>query len=110
MSSAILTEESTLTERYQSTIPAAVRKVLKLRKGEKIRYIISDDGRVELTRADIAEADDPALKNFLQFLASDINNNPEQLKFFSSPLQKQMKELVSGIKVDLDAALKPEDE
>ncbi|MBI2969165.1 MAG: type II toxin-antitoxin system PrlF family antitoxin, partial [Gammaproteobacteria bacterium] len=50
-----LTAESTLTARYQTTVPNTVRKALRLRKRDKIRYSIEPDGRVILTRAGEAE-------------------------------------------------------
>ncbi|MFM6063282.1 MAG: type II toxin-antitoxin system PrlF family antitoxin, partial [Microcystis panniformis] len=36
--------ESTLTDRYQTTIPDSVRKVLGLNKRDKICYNIQPDG------------------------------------------------------------------
>lgn len=110
MSNTIQIEESTLTENYRNTIPTAVRKLLKLRKGDKVGYIINDDDRVELIRVETSEANDPALERFLQFMANDLRNNPQQLKSFSGHLQKQIKKLVRAIKVDLDTALEPKDE
>ncbi len=60
-------------------MPDAVRKALHLSKREKIRYTIQSDGNVLLSRADQDEAD-PALGNFLTFLANDIQQNPQRLK------------------------------
>ncbi len=37
-------ERSTLTQRFQTTIPAAVRKALDLKPGEKIAYEIRENG------------------------------------------------------------------
>ena len=48
---ATLELESTLTDRYQTTVPDAVRRALKLGKRDKIRYLVRSDGRVVLTRA-----------------------------------------------------------
>jgi len=47
--------ESTLTDRYQTTVPDAVRRTLKLRKRDKIRYVVRPDGAVLLTRAEATE-------------------------------------------------------
>src|SRR3546814_4393060 len=66
----ILESESTLTERYQTTIPAAVRKALRLQKHDKIVFKVTPDGKVELERAGGEE--DPALGRFLGLLARDI--------------------------------------
>lgn len=37
---ASLEVESTLTERYQTTVPETVRRALKLGKGDKVRYTL----------------------------------------------------------------------
>lgn len=42
--------ESTLTARGQATLPKAVRKVLDLEPGDRLRHVILDDGQVRLTR------------------------------------------------------------
>ena len=61
--------ESTLTDRYQTTVPNAVRHALKLGKRDKIRYLIQPDGGVMLARASGKTEDDPVLGQFLNFLA-----------------------------------------
>lgn len=104
-----LTAESTLTARYQTTVPNTVRKALRLRKRDKIRYSIEPDGRVILTRAGEAE-DDPVLGHFLHFLARDINGHPERLHAVESGLLKRVRALVKGAEIDLDAPLADEDE
>ena len=38
--------ESTLTDRYQTTVPETVRRALKLSKRDKIHYAISPEGKV----------------------------------------------------------------
>ena len=43
--------ESTLTDRYQTTVPETVRRALRLGKRDKIHYTIRSDGEVVLTRA-----------------------------------------------------------
>jgi len=109
MSRAVLTEEATLTERYQNTVPATVRKVLHLKKGDKVRYTIDDNGHVSLSRADQIE-EDPVLGQFLNFLAEDMGNNPGRLQGVSPTLADRIHSLVGGIEVDLDAPLSSEDE
>src|SRR3546814_8646570 len=42
----ILESESTLTERYQTTIPAAVRKALRLQKHDRIVFKVTPDGKI----------------------------------------------------------------
>ena len=52
---AALEVESTLTDRYQTTVPETVRRALRLGKRDKISYTIRPDGEVVLTRATAGE-------------------------------------------------------
>jgi len=101
--------ESTLTDRYQTTVPETVRRTLKLGKRDKIHYTIRD-GEVVLTRAEVTEGDDPVLGQFLGFLAGDIANHPERLQAVDAGLVKRIQSLVGGVKVNLDEALSADDE
>lgn len=100
--------ESTLTDRYQTTIPEPVRKVLGLNKRDKVQYTIQPDGRVVMSRADSAQSD-PILEQFLSFLARGIENNPQQVQAISSHLVSHVQSLVADVDVDLDALLLDED-
>jgi len=100
--------ESTLTDRYQTTVPDAVRRALHLGKRDRIRYLVQDNGSVVLQRA--GEDDDPVLGTFLDFLAKDIANHPERVQAIDTGLAKRMRSLSKGVKVDLDTALDPTDE
>lgn len=95
--------ESTLTDRYQTTVPDGVRRTLKLGKRDRIRYLVQEDGSVVLQRAD--EIDDPVLGSFLDFLARDIATRPQRVHVIDAGLAKRMRTLVKGVKVDLEAAL-----
>jgi antitoxin PrlF len=106
---ASLELESTLTDRYQTTVPETVRRTLKLRKRDKIHYTIRD-GEVVLTRAEVTEGDDPVLGQFLGFLTRDIASHPERLQAIDSGFVKRIQSLVGGVKVDLDEALSVDDE
>ena len=101
--------ESTLTDRYQTTVPETVRRTLKLGKRDKIHYTIRD-GEVVLTRAEVTGGDDPVLGQFLGFLAGDIANHPERLQAVDAGLVKRIQSLVGGVKVNLDEALSADDE
>jgi antitoxin PrlF len=101
--------ESTLTDRYQTTVPDAVRKVLGLNKRDKIRYTIQPDGQVLITRAEPAEGD-PILAKFLDFLAQDIDQQPQQVQAIDGRLMSRISALVVGVELDLDASLADEDE
>lgn len=106
---ATLQLESTLTDRYQTTVPDAVRRALKLGKRDKIRYLLMPDGAVVMQRAIEADADDPTLDAFLGFLASDLAANPQRITALDAGLQKRIQSLVGKIEVDLDAALPDEE-
>ena len=108
--SATLEVESTLTDRYQTTVPATVRRALKLGKRDKIHYTIRPGGEVVLTRVDVSEDDDPVLGQFLGFLAHDMATHPERLQSVNASLMQRIRALVSDTKVDLDAALSADDE
>lgn len=109
MSSAVLQAESTLTERYQTTIPQDIRKVLKLDKRDKISYTICADGVVKISRA-VEEEVDPVMSKFLLFLDNDIAENPHTVKPLASSLKERMLSLVEGVEYDIDAPLPDEDE
>ena len=100
---AILEVESSLTDRYQTTVPETVRDVLKLGKRDKIHYTIRSSGEVVLTRATALQGDDPMLGQFLGFLASDIAAHPERLQSVDAGLVRRLQTLVGDIAVDFDA-------
>ncbi|MEA5418284.1 type II toxin-antitoxin system PrlF family antitoxin [Spirulina sp. CCNP1310] len=102
--------ESTLTDRYQTTVPEPVRKALGLNKRDKICYTIQPNGKVWISRAGQTEENDPVLGKFLNFLAQDIEQNPQQIRAMSSDLASHVQSLVSGVDLDLDAPLLDEDE
>jgi antitoxin PrlF len=102
--------ESTLTDRYQTTVPETVRRALRLGKRDKIHYSIRPSGEVVLTRADATEGDDPVLGQFLGFLARDIVGHPERLQAVDAGLVQRLHSLVGDVEVDLDAALSADDE
>jgi antitoxin PrlF len=95
--------ESTLTDRYQTTVPAAVRKALKLGKRDKLVYRVRDNGEVVLARLD--QEEDPALGPFLALLERDMRDRPDVISPLDADLLERARELVSGVEVDLDAPL-----
>jgi antitoxin PrlF len=44
-------QESTITAKGQTTLPRDVRQALDLKPGDKLRYLILDDGEVRIVRA-----------------------------------------------------------
>jgi antitoxin PrlF len=109
MAQPILVSESTLTDRYQTTIPDTVRKALHLKKKDKICFTIASDGNVLLTRAEVEE-DDPVLGEFLAFLANDIVKNPAQIKPLTIDMKTRGDVLIEGVEFDIDSPLLDEDE
>ena len=106
---AKLEAESTLTDRYQTTVPETVRRALRLGKRDKIRYSIRPGGEVVLTRAG-ATVEDPVLDEFLRFLARDMADHPERIRGLDAGLVRRLKKLAGDVPVDLDAPLSPDDE
>lgn len=107
---ASLEIESTLTDRYQTTVPDAVRRTLGLRKRDRIRYVVRPSGEVLLTRAEAAEVTDPVVGKFLAFLARDMEAHPKKIRGIDPALVRRARSLVKGVKVDFDTPLLPEDE
>jgi antitoxin PrlF len=95
--SATLEVESTLTDRYQTTVPDQVRRALRLGKRDKIHYSIRSGGEVVLTRAEAAEGEDPDLGQFLCFLARDMEKHPERLQAVGASFVNSLHSLVAAI-------------
>lgn len=102
--------ESTLTDRYQTTVPETVRRVLNLGKRDKIHYSVRPDGEVVLSRAARAAGEDPVIEQFLGFLACDMSANPARLQSIDSNLVQRIQSMTSTVEVDLDAPLSADDE
>ena len=99
-------EISTITAKGQTTIPKSVRQALGLDFGGKIAFRIDESG-VSVYRAD-AESEDPALDNFLAFLARDIQRRPEAIKALSPTLAARIASLTEGMVVEPDAEIEGE--
>lgn len=102
--------ESTLTDRYQTTVPETVRRALRLGKRDKIHYTIRPGGEVVLTRSEATESDDPVLGQFLGFLARDIASHPERLQAVDANFAQRLRTLTGDLEVNLDGALSADDE
>jgi antitoxin PrlF len=106
---ALIAAESTLTDRYQTTVPDAVRRALNLGKRDKLCYTVQPDGHVLLTRA--ADTDtDPVLDSFLGFLANDMSQYPGHLQGLDPALVQRVQALTAGVAIDLNAPLSADDE
>ncbi len=104
MPSMVLEMRSRLTDRYQTTIPAAVRKALGVGKHDTLRYSITADGAVVLAKADTEETD-PVLEKFLEFLASDISSGARHVRTFDDRLKNRIEALVGVVEIDLEERL-----
>ncbi|BDA70553.1 HtaR suppressor protein homolog [Rivularia sp. IAM M-261] len=105
----LIEAESTLTDRYQTTIPDSVRKALGLNKRDKINYAIQPNGQVIISKAEQLE-DDPVLGKFLDFIVEDIKKNPTHIQPINSALVNRVQSLVANVEFDIDAPLSDEDE
>ena len=103
-----LETESTLTERFQTTVPSVVRKALHLGKKDKIKFTVEPNGNVTLSRAEQSDTD-PALNAFLSFLGHDIQAHPENIQPLSAAMKNNVGALVADVEVDLDSPLPEED-
>lgn len=109
--SVLLEADSSLTDRYQTTVPEPVRRALKLGKRDRLHYVVRANGEVVLSRAVSAnESEDPALAPFLALLAQDLATNPQRLQAVGPDLVQRVRELVGEIDVDLDEPLSPDDD
>ncbi|WP_380183962.1 type II toxin-antitoxin system PrlF family antitoxin [Kalamiella sp. sgz302252] len=102
-----LRAESRLTERSQTTIPAAIRDALQLKPGEFIDYLLLSGGKVLMSRQSQQE-DDPVVGQFLQLLENDMAANPQRIQPVSASLWANIEALTAGAEVDLDAPLTDE--
>jgi antitoxin PrlF len=97
--------ESTLTDRYQTTVPETVRRVLSLRKRDKIHYTILPSGDVLITNASPVSEVDPVLGLFLEFIERDLKGHPERVKAVEASLIQRITSLAGDCALDLDAPL-----
>ncbi|MDO2727698.1 type II toxin-antitoxin system PrlF family antitoxin [Escherichia coli] len=105
-SHAVLTTESKVTIRGQTTIPAPVREALKLKPGQdSIHYEILPGGQVFMCRLG-DEQEDHTMNAFLRFLDADIQNTPQKTRPFNIQHStfniQQGKKLVAGMDVNID--------
>lgn len=92
--------QSTLTARYQTTIPTEVRRRLGLQAGDQITYQFTDQGRVELIRD---SSEDPILGAMLEALERDVAAYPERLVAVDELMHNDLKKW--DLDVDLDSDL-----
>ena len=104
-----LQTESTLTDRYQTTVPSVVRKALHLGKKDKITFTVEPNGSVTLSRSEQSDGD-LALNAFLEFLGNDIQAHPENIQALTPDMKQTVDTLIQGVDIDLDVPLNDEDD
>src|ERR1039458_5971074 len=106
----ILEVPATITERGQTTVPVAIRKMLNLGKRGHVVFRGLADGTVVIAKKNSVDVDgDPVIGKFLSFLASDMADQPRRIRPVSRNFLDRGKALVKGVKVDLDSALPDDD-
>lgn len=101
--------EATVTERGQTTVPAAIRRILGMpRPGGTIVFRLGEDGQVTLTRKAEPHAD-PVIGDFLAFLERDMRARPDALRPVTAGWLEEAKALVANVELDLDAPLPTEE-
>jgi antitoxin PrlF len=106
----ILEIPATITDRGQTTVPAAIRRMLALGKRDQVVFRGLADGTVVIAKKQArTDEDDPVIGKFLEFLARDMANEPARIRSVPRSLVARGKGLAKGVKVDLEAAL-PDDE
>ena len=104
-----MTSMSSLTDRYQTTVPEPVRRALDLHKRDKIRFIEEENGRIYLERVDDADAD-PALGPFLALIEADILARPGAIRPLTARHLDEIDALIGDDDIDLDAAFVPNED
>jgi len=103
-SMAVIEAVGSLTERYQTTVPASVRRALKLGKHDKIVFKVMEDNRVLIERQ-ANKAEDPELGRFLDLLSADIARGTAHVKPVTPELKARIDRLVGGVDIDLGLEL-----
>ena len=103
---ALLEIEATITERGQTTVPSAIRRVLGVGRNDKVVFRQMDDGSVVIAPVSAErESDDPVIASFLAFLERDMNSHPAAIVPLTRELLDRGEALVRDVDVDLDAPL-----
>lgn len=101
--------ESTLTDRYQTTIPSHVRAELGLEKRDMIEFLKSEDGHLILRKRQAETLDSEEfpteLLAWLDFLSTDHSKHPNELVRLDDDFFAKAKEMVGHLAVDLDSPL-----
>jgi len=100
----VLSVESTLTSRGQTTIPRSIRRALKLSSSDKVRFSLRGDDTVVMSRVSV-EQRDPMVVAFLDFIEADARQHPQRVRAIPVDVIDRARELSAGVEVDLDVPL-----
>ena len=90
--------ESSLTDRYQTTVPARIRKLLGLNKRDKLEWILDESGGVRVSKSTPPQLEhsDSTVDAWLDFLAKDMANHPENLVPLTAEMYEDIVAELSG--------------
>lgn len=90
--------QATLTSKGQTTIPLPVRQVLGLKNGDKINFVVSNGGVVQVERAADGEPRDSVVGAYLTFLEQDMISRPSKLSVLQR--DEQLAKLLSEVEIE----------
>ena len=100
----VLSVESTLTSRGQTTIPLPIRRALGLRASDKVRFSLRGDDTVVISRVS-AEQRDPMVGAFLGFIEADTRQHRQRVRAIPADVGDRARGMSAGVEIDLDAPL-----
>ena len=100
-----IADHSTLTDRYQTTVPASIRRALKLKRRDRIHYSVRSNGEVVFSRASNETKHGPVMVNFLNFLERDLLVYPESICPVTAGSFVEVECLIAGMEADLEEVL-----
>ena len=77
-----LSPPTTLTSKYQATIPLAVRKRLGLKKGDSVRFEMRGNGEVVLNKIPSFDPEELAYLKLIEANLAEEWNSPEDDEHF----------------------------
>jgi antitoxin PrlF len=105
-SGVVIEEVSTLTDKYQTTVPEPIRRVLGVNKRDQLAYRVSPRGDVILVkRSKEEEHADPVVARFLNLLERDIAEHRENVRPATDALLEHALALTAGVEYDINAPL-----
>lgn len=95
----VLEKEAKVTAQGQITVPAQIREVLGVEPGGHVTFAVEADGTVIVRGGD---EPDPSIGAFLEFLAEDIRQHPQNVRPLAASLEASLRELTAETVIDRD--------